>query len=85
MRRGVVVHLLPLFLVFPSFSEGLSLRHFANFAQGTGDSFPFLFGGTFIEALLGCCCGPVLGRFPFLFGGTFIEALLAALTRAFLI
>ena len=39
-------------LNFPSFSEGLSLRH----SVGTGTRkpqpiFPFLFGGTFIEAL----------------------------------
>ena len=38
--------------------------------------FPFLFGGTFIEAHLtreGTAAG--LWKFPFLFGGTFIEAL----------
>ena len=39
-----------------------------------GCTFPFLFGGTFIEA-----CGSPIFRgqdraFPFLFGGTFIEA-----------
>ena len=36
--------------------------------------FPFLFGGTFIEAYLGE--NPTAGSstFPFLFGGTFIEA-----------
>ena len=38
-------------------------------------TFPFLFGGTFIEG-----ANPALGRrispeFPFLFGGTFIEGL----------
>ena len=36
--------------------------------------FPFLFGGTFIEAAATLCrCRCVL-IFPFLFGGTFIEA-----------
>ena len=36
--------------------------------------FPFLFGGTFIEAKLGGCHSWSLRIFPFLFGGTFIEA-----------
>ena len=39
-----------------------------------GSIFPFLFGGTFIEAY---CCPPRepdRKDFPFLFGGTFIEA-----------
>ena len=61
---------------FPSFSEGLSLRrpHFADVADQHG-KFPFLFGGTFIEASKeGKACGFVRA-FPFLFGGTFIEAL----------
>mgnify|MGYP006963744124 CR=1 FL=1 len=35
-------------------------------------SFPFLFGGTFIEGVT--CTRPSTTRlFPFLFGGTFIE------------
>ena len=40
-------------LDFPSFSEGLSLRR-CDLAKASGHSFrfPFLFGGTFIEA--GC-------------------------------
>ena len=38
--------------------------------------FPFLFGGTFIEAGLGSHSAEDFGtEFPFLFGGTFIEAL----------
>ena len=38
--------------------------------------FPFLFGGTFIEAKLGVGrADEVRVAFPFLFGGTFIEAL----------
>ena len=36
--------------------------------------FPFLFGGTFIEALIGISHGFLVFEFPFLFGGTFIEA-----------
>ena len=35
---------------FPSFSEGLSLRHYKCKATKTLRKFPFLFGGTFIEA-----------------------------------
>ena len=35
--------------------------------------FPFLFGGTFIEAGCSVKIGDFRG-FPFLFGGTFIEA-----------
>ena len=38
-------------------------------------AFPFLFGGTFIEASLNESPHPKVGKFPFLFGGTFIEAL----------
>ena len=37
--------------------------------------FPFLFGGTFIEALNRVAQAVHLITFPFLFGGTFIEAL----------
>ena len=42
--------------------------------QPSRATFPFLFGGTFIEA--GITIGNVYGldAFPFLFGGTFIEA-----------
>ena len=36
--------------------------------------FPFLFGGTFIEALNRVAQAVHLITFPFLFGGTFIEA-----------
>ena len=36
-------------------------------------AFPFLFGGTFIEAGVSRSAAGPLG-FPFLFGGTFIEA-----------
>ena len=36
--------------------------------------FPFLFGGTFIEADRRGSNGVWGGDFPFLFGGTFIEA-----------
>ena len=36
--------------------------------------FPFLFGGTFIEATRERACNVHRGQFPFLFGGTFIEA-----------
>ena len=36
--------------------------------------FPFLFGGTFIEAPDSDMSEAVLRLFPFLFGGTFIEA-----------
>ena len=35
---------------FPSFSEGLSLRRAGFFGASVGAVFPFLFGGTFIEA-----------------------------------
>ena len=36
---------------FPSFSEGLSLRHQDSSPLNTNEfEFPFLFGGTFIEA-----------------------------------
>ena len=38
-------------------------------------SFPFLFGGTFIEAPTGNAHGIHIEIFPFLFGGTFIEAI----------
>ena len=36
---------------FPSFSEGLSLRPAKPTGQAETHKFPFLFGGTFIEAL----------------------------------
>ena len=37
---------------FPSFSEGLSLREDTNHHEHTDvPEFPFLFGGTFIEAV----------------------------------
>ena len=39
-----------------------------------GRTFPFLFGGTFIEAILPLTKRLIFLVFPFLFGGTFIEA-----------
>ena len=84
---------------FPSFSEGLSLRHYGNsreldyrphfpsFSEGLSlrrkrccrvpgwfSKFPFLFGGTFIEAFEQKVAERREQLFPFLFGGTFIEA-----------
>ena len=38
-------------------------------------TFPFLFGGTFIEAYSADNATKSFALFPFLFGGTFIEAL----------
>ena len=61
---------------FPSFSEGLSLRH-SDSERERGENqreFPFLFGGTFIEATFCGASSTVAYAFPFLFGGTFIEA-----------
>ena len=40
---------------FPSFSEGLSLRPDTTPATISSTEFPFLFGGTFIEALHWLC------------------------------
>ena len=60
---------------FPSFSEGLSLRPKSRIScADRNDLFPFLFGGTFIEALNMPPPPPEIRGFPFLFGGTFIEA-----------
>ena len=60
---------------FPSFSEGLSLRlHREASASSASALFPFLFGGTFIEADLKLLKFMSGFSFPFLFGGTFIEA-----------
>ena len=60
---------------FPSFSEGLSLRQSVRPSGKVASSrFPFLFGGTFIEAHRGVTMSEVVPGFPFLFGGTFIEA-----------
>ena len=39
---------------FPSFLEGLSLRHHQAPPHSRRAQFPFLFGGTFIEALCTC-------------------------------
>ena len=47
---------------------------------GAARKFPFLFGGTFIEADFSEARRGTLFAFPFLFGGTFIEA---AVTPAF--
>ena len=61
---------------FPSFSEGLSLRPERHRTHPSRDGrFPFLFGGTFIEAVAGVLSVANAILFPFLFGGTFIEAL----------
>ena len=60
---------------FPSFSEGLSLRGLNHpMKQKLIRTFPFLFGGTFIEGAPEAPA-PVKpsAQFPFLFGGTFIE------------
>ena len=60
---------------FPSFSEGLSLRHLPTYlSHSQAHEFPFLFGGTFIEAKTSWRKRPTNAKFPFLFGGTFIEA-----------
>ena len=60
---------------FPSFSEGLSLRHHLKHHHSPSPTtFPFLFGGTFIEAPVFTKWPTLHGVFPFLFGGTFIEA-----------
>ena len=61
---------------FPSFSEGLSLRHRDSWVPiSSPREFPFLFGGTFIEAKKTTEGDQqVVTGFPFLFGGTFIEA-----------
>ena len=60
---------------FPSFSEGLSLRLMGYLlAHEFRGLFPFLFGGTFIEADEARSRHHRADAFPFLFGGTFIEA-----------
>ena len=61
---------------FPSFSEGLSLRlqNCGGFLDADSVRFPFLFGGTFIEATNIFAATRLSTVFPFLFGGTFIEA-----------
>ena len=60
---------------FPSFSEGLSLRPPGVAGPLTfPHKFPFLFGGTFIEAKPPPEDVLQDAGFPFLFGGTFIEA-----------
>ena len=46
------------------------------------ESFPFLFGGTFIEGGRDSRRGAPHRIFPFLFGGTFIEGSLAVLLAA---
>ena len=50
MRRLLAVGADDVLLDFPSFSEGLSLRRRNQKALREGELFPFLFGGTFIEA-----------------------------------
>ena len=62
-------------LYFPSFSEGLSLRHVDDLTgvAGRGD-FPSFSEGLSLRR--GAALGHLLtSKFPFLFGGTFIEAL----------
>ena len=60
---------------FPSFSEGLSLRLVKHPPEAhLLPQFPFLFGGTFIEAGVTSGQRVECRGFPFLFGGTFIEA-----------
>ena len=74
MREYEPLTALLLLLHFPSFSEGLSLRERRNdrvFKRGA--SFPFLFGGTFIEGFKSMGTAREAVKFPFLFGGTFIE------------
>ena len=58
---------------FPSFSEGLSLRGGAPGDLAKRGTFPFLFGGTFIEGRHKVSQRIQAVIFPFLFGGTFIE------------
>ena len=59
---------------FPSFSEGLSLRASRRLSPARLDrTFPFLFGGTFIEGVASSHSHTEGLKFPFLFGGTFIE------------
>ena len=60
--------------VFPSFSEGLSLREeLTGYGRPIPRRFPFLFGGTFIEGFWVYRGVYRELTFPFLFGGTFIE------------
>ena len=47
----------------------------------TGTRFPFLFGGTFIEAAQAAGSWKFPGLFPFLFGGTFIEAVTVCISE----
>ena len=60
---------------FPSFWEGLSLRLNVSAESAQQATFPFLLGGTFIEAPHAALVSPWHSSFPFLLGGTFIEAL----------
>ena len=55
---------------FPSFSEGLSLRGLIAQSSGLAAVFPFLFGGTFIEAGISVIRQSFLGHFP-----SFLEGL----------
>ena len=50
------------------------MRRFAAVCAGLDAAFPFLFGGTFIEAANFPGADTECVTFPFLFGGTFIEA-----------
>ena len=52
-------------LYFPSFSEGLSLRvHVGRFYVRYRRTFPFLFGGTFIEGVITCLLAGFRRDFP---------------------
>ena len=51
--------------------------HYERYSDATESIFPFLFGGTFIEAVIAHSVDRVARKFPFLFGGTFIEAVIA--------
>ena len=59
---------------FPSFWEGLSLRRKTVSAVEDEHGFPFLLGGTFIEARVEDAYARKETTFPFLLGRAFIEA-----------
>ena len=50
LRPFPCVSMMHALLYFPSFSEGLSLRPYPTLDWNGDPEFPFLFGGTFIEA-----------------------------------
>ena len=71
-----------LWLYFPSFSEGLSLRGDNLRLERERPLFPFLFGGTFIEGQRHISNQRIDQLFPFLFGGTFIEGVSCGLEKS---